>query len=114
VQDVIELTPTIIRRVRHEQRKLEVVSVPHEESSGEALLAFMNEEQAEAFRADTGSYPASEGFEVGAVDVEGIKAILAVWVFPRVAVRSPEPDVTNFFEAGEFTAMLELAEMLHD
>jgi hypothetical protein len=32
VEGTIELTPTIIRRVRHEERKLQVVSVPLSES----------------------------------------------------------------------------------
>ena len=112
MEGTIELTPTIIRRVRHEERKLQVVGVPHEESGGEALVVFMNEEQAEAFRADTGSYPASEGFEVGAVDLEDIKAILAVWGFEHVAVWGPEPNVVSDFRAGDFVALLEMAELI--
>ena len=110
MEGTIELTPTIIRRVRHAEQKLQVVSVPHEESGGEALVVFMNEEQAEAFRADTGSYPASEGFEVGAVDLEGIRAILTVWGFARVALWGPEQNVVSDFEAEDFVDMLESVE----
>jgi hypothetical protein len=100
VQGTIYLTPTIIRRVRREDRALSVVSVRHEESGGEPLVVFMNEEQAETFRANTGGYPTSEGFEVGTVDVEGLKAILAVWGFPRVALWGPEPSSRSCFPTG--------------
>jgi len=70
----------------------------------------MDEEQAETFRADTGSYPSSDGFEVGAVDVEGLKAILAIWGFDHVALRGPEENVASFLDSGEFVEMLESAE----
>jgi hypothetical protein len=107
VRDTIELTPTINRRVSHAERKLQVVSVPYEETDGRALLVFMNPEEAEAFRTQTGSYPASEGFEVGAIDVEGLKAILAVWGFEHVALWGPEPDTVSYFGADDFASMLE-------
>jgi hypothetical protein len=110
VEDAISVTPTIIKRVRHAERALEVVSVPEQETGERALLVFMDEDQAEAFRTDTGRYPASEGFEVGAVDVEGLAAICAVWGFGRVGLRGPEPEAVSFMDAEEFCEMLEPGE----
>ena len=112
MQDTIYLTPAIIKRVSHENKTLSVVSVPHEDSGQQALVVFMNEEQAETFRANTDRYPASEGFEVGTVDLEGLKAILAVWGFEHVALWGPEPNVVSAFKAGNFVAMLEIAELI--
>ncbi len=103
------VTPTIIRRVDHGARTLTVIDVPEEETGERALLVFMNPEQAETFRADTGSYPASEGFEVGAVDVDGLEVICQVWGFGRVALRGPEPDYVSWFDADAFCEMLEPA-----
>jgi hypothetical protein len=78
-----------------------------------ALLVFLNEEQAEAFRRETGSFPSSEGFIAQATNLEGLKAIQLVWKFPRVAMRGPEPDVVSEYDADDFIAMLECAEMVH-
>ncbi len=105
------VTPTLIRRKRGEMVGIATVSAVGLEGSERSLLVFMNEEQAETFRADTGCYPASEGFEVGAVDVEGLAAICAVWGFGRVALRGPEPEAVSFMGAEEFCEMLELGEM---
>jgi hypothetical protein len=109
VEDTIYVTPTIIRRVSHAERTLEVMHVPEAETGERALLVFMNPEQADTFRADTGRYPASEGFEVGAVDLDGLEAICAVWGFQRVALRGPEPEAVSFVDVEEFVAMLEPA-----
>ena len=81
--------------------------MPSEDAEGRALLVFMNEEQAEAFRRDTGSFPASEGFIVQATGLEVLKAIQLVWKFPRVALRGPEPGAVTEYDADEFIAMLE-------
>jgi hypothetical protein len=108
VEDTIHVRPTIIRRVDYGERKLSVVDVPEQETGERALLVFMNEEQAETFRADTGRYPASEGFEVGAVDLDGLEVICSVWGFGRVALRGPEPEAVRFMDAEEFCEMLEL------
>ena len=110
MQDTIQVTPTLIRRVL--PGKIEIADVP---SAGgqRALLVFLNEEQAEAFRRETGSFPASEGFIAQATNLEGLKAIQLVWKFPRVAMRGPEPDVVSEYDADDFIAMLEGAEMVH-
>ena len=55
----------------------------------------------------------SEGFVAQATNLEGLKAIQLVWKFPRVAMRGPEPDVVSEYDADEFVAMLEGAEMVH-
>ena len=47
---------------------------------------------------------------MGAVDVEGIGAILTVWGFARVALWSPEQNVVSDFEAEDFVDMLESVE----
>jgi len=36
-----------------------------------------------------------------------------VWKFPRVALRGPEPDAVSYYDADDFMAMLEGAEMVH-
>ncbi len=109
VEDTIYVTPTIIRRVNHGERTLTVINVPDEETGERSLLVFMNEDQADAFRADTGRFPASEGFEVGAVDRDGLEAICAVWGFKRVALREPEPEAVSVLDADVFCEMLEPA-----
>ncbi len=101
------VTPTIIRRVDRGERTLTVIDVPEEETGERALLVFMNEDQAEAFRADTGRYPDSEGFEVGAVDLDGLEVICQVWGFKRVALRGPEPEAVSVLDAEAFCEMLE-------
>ena len=105
------VTPTIIKRARLAEDKLEVVGLPDDETGERALLVFMNPEQAETFRADTGRYPASEGFEVGNVDRDGLEAICEVWGYQRVALRGPEPEAVSVLETDEFIGMLELPEM---
>ena len=110
MQDTIQVTPTLLRRVL--PNKIEIADVPSE-GGQRALLVFLNEEQAEAFRRETGSFPAAEGFIAQATNLEGLKAIQLVWKFPRVVLRGPEPDVVSEYDADEFMAMLEGAEMVH-
>lgn len=105
MQDTIEVTPTLIRRVLPD--KIEIADVPSARAEGRALLVFMNEEQAEAFRRETGRFPASEGFIAQATSLEGLKAIQLVWKFARVALRGPEPEAVSEYSADEFIAMLE-------
>ncbi len=107
MEDTIYVTPTIIRRVRRAERTLEVMAVPDDENGEHALLVFMDERQAETFRADTGCYPDSEGFEVGAVDLDGLEVICEVWGFKRVALRGPEPEALSVLDAEAFCEMLE-------
>jgi hypothetical protein len=111
MQDTIQVTPTLIRRVLPD--RIEIADVPSAVAEGRALLVFLNEEQAEAFRRETGSFPSSEGFIAQATNLEGLKAIQLVWKFERVAMRGPEPDVVSEYDADEFMAMLEGAEMVH-
>ena len=105
------VTPTIIKRIDLGERKLTVVDLPDQETGERALLVFMNPEQAETFRADTARCPASEGFEVGNVSRDGLKAICEVWGYKRVALRGPEPEAVSVLGTEEFIGMLELAEM---
>jgi hypothetical protein len=116
MQDTIQVTPTLIRRVL--PGKIEIADVPSEaagteERSERALLVFPNEEQAEAFRRETGCFRASEGFVAQATNLAGLKAIQLAWKFPRVALRGPEPDTVSEYDADDFMAMLEAAEMVH-
>ncbi len=67
----------------------------------------MDEDQAEAFRAETGRFPASEGFTVDATDLEDLKAILWAWKLKRIALRGPEPETVSELDADTFCAMLE-------
>jgi hypothetical protein len=110
MQETIQVTPTLIRRVLPD--KIEIADVASSVAEGRALLVFLNEEQAEAFRRDTGRFPASEGFVAQATNLEGLKAIQLVWKFERVVLRGPEPDTVSEYDADEFMAMLEGAEMV--
>ena len=109
MEDTFYVTPTIIKRVNHGERTLTVIGLPDDETGERALLVFMSPEQADTFRADTGRFPASEGFEVGAVDRDGLEAICAVWGFKRVALRGPEPEAVSVLDADTFCEMLESA-----
>jgi hypothetical protein len=114
IADTIQVTPTLIRRVLPD--KIQIADVPSTNAEGRserALLVFLNEEQAEDFRRETGCFPASEGFVAQATNLEGLKAIQLVWKFPRVALRGPEPDTVSEYDADDFMAMLEAAEMVH-
>ena len=111
MQDTIQVTPTLIRRVLPD--RIEIADVASSGIEERALLVFLNEEQAEAFRRETGRFPASEGFIAQATNLEGLKAIQLVWKFPRVVLRGPEPDTVSEYDADDFMAMLEGAEMVH-
>jgi hypothetical protein len=111
MRDTIKVTPTLIRRIRAAEDRIEMASVPTKDGEGRALLVFMNEAQAEAFRSETGAYPASEGFVAQATFLDGLRAILDAWKYTRVALRGPEPEAVREFDADEFIAMLELGEM---
>ena len=111
MQDTIRVTPTLIRRVL--PGEIEIADVSSACVEGRALLVFIDEEQAEAFRLETGCFPASEGYVAQATSLEGLKAIQLVWKFPRVALRGPEPGAVSEYEADDFMTMLEGAEMVH-
>jgi hypothetical protein len=111
MEDLIHITPTIIRRVRHAERRLDVVAVPEQESGEQGVLVFMNRAQAETFRSDTGSYPVSEGFGVATVELEDLATLCAILGFELVALRGPEPEAVSFMDVGKFCEILELGEM---
>ena len=76
---------------------------------GEALLVFRGEEDAEAFRRDTGRCPASEGF--GAVNLSGeeIADVLAMHGLAIVAMPEPWTGAggVDLFEGENFIRLLE-------
>ena len=92
-EEWFRIMPTLIRRTRGEHIDLVTVPAGDPEDSERALLVFMNEDQAEAFRAETGVYPASAGFVAEATDLEDLKALLWAGDLTLVALRgrSPKP-----------------------
>jgi hypothetical protein len=106
-EEWIRIMPTLIRRTRGEH--IELLSVPAGEPEGSerALLVFMDEDQAEAFRAETGVYPASQGYVAEATDLEDIKAMLRAGDLTLVALRGPEPKAVSVLDADTFCEMLE-------
>jgi len=79
---------------------------------GRALLVFADPEAAEAFGDETDAYPEDEGFRVGAVDLQGLEAILWGFKYERVALRGLElegdpPEYLSFFDAEDFVRLLE-------
>jgi hypothetical protein len=106
-EEWIRITPTLIRRGRGEHIELLTVPAGEPEGSERALLVFMNEDQAEAFRAETGTYPASAGFVAEATDLEDLKAMLWAGKLRRVALRGPEPEAVSVLDADTFCEMLE-------
>lgn len=109
MQEAVMVAPTVIHKPMIEQDKLGIVDIPN--PGGErALLVFSNPEQVEEFRAKTGDYPESEGFEVAAVGLDGLRAIIEVWGFEHVALRGPEPDTVSHFQADTFLWILQLSE----
>ncbi len=107
MHDTMQVTPALIRRYQAlPDGRIEMVSVPAQRGAGRALLLFMDEEQAETFRAETGTYPAEEGFIVEATSLEGLRAIVDAWSFERIAMRGPEPDAVSEFDAQMFIGML--------
>lgn len=105
--EYISVRPTLIRRQRGDRIELATVPATDPEGSERALLVFMDEDQAEAFSAETGRFPASEGFVVGATHLEGPRAILWAWKLQRVALRGPEPEAMSELDADTFCEMLE-------
>ncbi len=111
--DVFTLTPTVLYRMDPERDLMTVASVPTE--TGEALLVFRSEEDAEAFRRDTGRCPASEGFKAVNLGDEEIADVLAIHDLDVVAM--PEPwtgDASSYvdlFTRDSFLELLELSEL---
>lgn len=104
-QDVIRMAPTLIQRwVSADHPGVMDISAP---DGHRAPVVFMNPEQAEEFRTETGAYPDSEGFEVEAVDTDGLSTVTELWGFELVALRGPEPNTISFWDAEEFIEMLE-------
>jgi hypothetical protein len=78
------------------------------EPSGRALLVFASEEKAEGFRTQTGLYPASEGCEVVAVDLDGVRNLIRTLGYETVALCGLEADGgADVFDAEAFCEMLE-------
>ena len=106
------VTPTLIRRVG-EGRSPELAGLDDGRGgAGRTLLVFADPQAAEDFRSESGAYPDDEGFGVGAVDLDGLKAILWGFGYERVAVRGPileedTPDHLSFFDAQEVVRLLE-------
>ena len=109
MEDTYTITPHVIERWVIAD-KVEVAGVPHPDSSGEvALLVFANEDEAEGFRAVAGKYPESEGFKVAAVDHEGLRNIIELWGYKRLAVCGLEPGGgADLFDAEGFCVLLEV------
>ena len=101
------IMPTLIRRTRGEHMELLTVPAGATAGSERALLVFMNEEQAEAFRSETGVSPASEGYVAEATDLEDLKAMLRAGDLKLVALRGPEPEAVSELDADTFCEMLE-------
>ena len=108
-EEWFRIMPTLIRRTRGEHIELLTVPAGEPEGSERALLVFMDEEQAETFRADTGACPATEGFVAEATDLEDLKAVLRAGSLKLVALRGPEPEAVSVLDAGTFCEMLEPA-----
>jgi hypothetical protein len=77
---------------------------------GEALLVFCGPEEAFKFRAETGLYPAEEGYRVLGMGHDALDALLKLEGIGYVVV--PEPWVggdggVDVFEADVFIEMLE-------
>ena len=101
-ESMVRITPTLIFRVA--SGRIEIVDVLVD---GErALLVFMNPEQAETFRRETGCYPESEGFKVSAVHPGGVQSIAEAASLAHVALRGPESDAVNIFDAVTFGEIL--------
>jgi hypothetical protein len=111
MEDTYGITPHLIERWAIAD-KVEVAGVTHPDTSaakGErSLLVFADEEKAETFRRGTGLYPASEGFEVVAVDAAGLRNVIEVWGYESVALCGLEPGGgADCFDAGAFCELLE-------
>ncbi len=81
------LTPTVLYRMDPERDLQSTATAPTE--IGEALIVFRSEEDAEAFRRDTGRCPASEGFKPLRLSGEEISGVLDMHGLSWVAM--PEP-----------------------
>lgn len=76
-QDTVVVRPTIIERWIEADHPA-VVDVPALEG-GRTLLVFVDPEEAETFRSETGRFPPSEGFDLETVDLDGIRTITETW-----------------------------------
>ena|SRR5215210_5553234 len=112
MQDTYIITPHLIERWVIAD-KVEVVGITHPDTGegipGErALLVFASEEKAETFRRRWGLYPASEGYEVVAVDVDGLRNVIRTLGYETVALCGLEADGgADCLGAEAFCEMLE-------
>src|SRR5215217_9121282 len=99
--DTYIVTPHIIERWVIAD-KVEMAAAPHPDGGESALLMFTSDAAAETFRTETGKYPACEGFEVVAVDHDGLRNIIRTWGYCSLAVCGLEPGGgADFFDAEE-------------
>jgi hypothetical protein len=101
----IYLTPTAIFRAG--RGTLEAATAGGK--CGKALIVFRDEEEAERFCADTGKYPAAEGFKPVALHHKHLQDVIGIYGCSHVAM--PEPwgseGGVGFYEAGGFVGLLE-------
>jgi hypothetical protein len=105
--DAFTIRPHIIERWQVADR-VEVAGLLHPEGGERTLLVFVNGAEAERFRRETGKYPAREGFEAVATDVEGLRNIIKLWGYCLVALSGLESDGgADFLDAETFCEILE-------
>jgi hypothetical protein len=102
-EETVYIRPTILCRL--DRDTLATVTA----GDGHAMIVFRSEEEAERFRAATGSYPDSEGFKPVALSHEHLEDVIGMLGCSHVAM--PEPwtgeGTVDSFEAAAFIGMLE-------
>jgi hypothetical protein len=98
------ISPHIIARRDEEADEEHVMYVDSEN----ALVVFRSAEEAEKFRASSGRYPASEGFEASGLDHVGVARACVRHGLERVCMPEPWTGESNveFFDAADFVGML--------
>jgi hypothetical protein len=104
VESTVYISPHIIARRDEDADEEHVMTAPSEN----ALIVFRSAREVEKFRASSGRYPASEGFEAIGLDHVGIARACLRHGLERVAM--PEPwtgdNAVEFFDVADFVAML--------
>ncbi len=107
--DTFILEPTVLYRMDPERDLQSTATAPTE--IGEALIVFRSEEDAEAFRLDTGLCPASEGFKPVNLSGEEISGVLDMHDLSVVAMpemwTGEESSGVDLFSRENFFRFLE-------
>ena len=113
--DTVNLEATVFCRMDVDEGTIETGVLDH--AGGGAMLVFRSVEEADQYRADTGTYPEGEGWGAVSLKPEHMRGLLEMHPVARVAFPQKIEGggcFVHFYEAHYFLTLLEAAPMFLD